>query len=510
MSTHHRKVFLGFGACLSNPPFPPWFVKRLFYPPVSHSRGKADFAPYNLRKVEACLLEKGGFRESEVATVHPQRLSRVVGSETRVVGVTVMDPLGLGPTSLTFASLFRGETATCREFRRLMAQEPLASRRLPVVVGGMGAWQLYYTPGAREKYGISTLVLGEGEKVVPELFAKAVEGAPLPPVIFGEDAEVEAIPTIRKPAVGGLVEVARGCGRNCQFCSPTLRGRRDMALGQIVAEARLNVEGGCPRLCLHAEDVLGYGSDGWSRFKPNREKVLGLFRRLAAEVGAHRLGVSHVTLSSIAADPGLVEEVSQLLQVGPGAPLFGYQTGIETGSVRLIRRLMAGKPLPFKPEEWPEVVVQGFGVSKDCSWVPAATLIMGLPGEREEDVNASLDLLDGLRDCPSFVIPQFFMPITETLLEKAPRFDVEAMGEAHGLLLLRCLEHSVRWADHLRQRLFQRDAPWLRLGYWLGYRLLYFFAWLGGKKIAGRLGLNWRRLQAAGLPRESGIQPSGD
>lgn len=493
MSNHYGKIFLGFGACISNPPFPSWFTKLLFYPEVKHVNGEAYFAPYSLRKIEASLL-KNGFKEEEIATIHPKMLKKTVTSETRVIGVSVMDPLGLGPTSLTFASIFNGETATCREFKSLMKSIKnlsLKYRDLKVIVGGSGAWQIYETK-TQDEFGVSTIVLGEGERVVPKIFWDAVNKESLPKIVFGEELNVEEIPTIKKPSVCGLIEVSRGCGKNCQFCMPTLRGKRDLPLEKILEEVKVNVKAGHQSVCLHAEDILAYGSGAWVKFKPNREKVLKLFKNVLAELKNPRFGVSHVALSSIAADPKLVAEITEVMQVGKSkyTPLFGYQTGIETGSVRLIKRYMAGKPLPFKPEEWPEVVVQAFGISKDCSWIPAATLIMGLPDEKAEDVIASLELIDKLKDVPSFIIPQFFIPITETALRKEKVFNVSSMSDEHWQLLNRCIEHSVRWAELLRSLYFKPDSLWLRVGYWFGYRALYFLGWVGARKALKRLGLS--------------------
>jgi radical SAM superfamily enzyme YgiQ (UPF0313 family) len=492
MSNHYGKIFLGFGACISNPPFPPWFTKLLFYPEVKHINGEAYFAPYSLRKIEASLL-KSGFKEEEIATIHPKMLEKTVTSETKVLGISVMDPLGLGPTSLTFASIFNGETATYREFKNLMKivkNLRFKHKGLKVVVGGPGAWQIYETK-TQDKFEISTLVLGEGEKIAPKIFWDAVNEETLPKIVFGEELDVGEIPTIKKPSVCGLVEISRGCGKNCQFCMPTLRGKRDIPIEKIVEEVKVNVKAGCPSICLHAEDALMYGSGAWNRFRPNKEKVLELFKSVLAELKKPRFGVSHVALSSIAADPKLVAEITELMQVGKSkyAPLFGYQTGIETGSVRLIGRYMAGKPLPFKPEEWPEVVVQAFGISKDYGWIPAATLIMGLPDETPSDVIASLELMDKLKDVPSFIIPQFFIPITETVLRGEKMFNVLSMRDEHWQLLNKCIEHSVRWAELLRTLYFKPDSLWLRVGYWFGYRALYFFGWVGGKQASKRLGL---------------------
>jgi len=490
MSSHHGKIFCGFGACISNPPFPSWFVKGLFYPPVSQHDGQADLAPYALRKIEACLLDSG-FSEREVATVHPERLDRVMGSETRVVGVSLMDPLGWGPTSLTFASIFNGKTATQAEFEKLMAWLALRRGKVKIIAGGPGVWQILQVKDWKRIFPLDTVVVGEGERVAGDLFHRAVNGESLPEVVFSEDADLGLIKPIRRASVGGLVEVSRGCGRNCQFCTPTLRGKRDIPFSIVAQEVRVNIKGGNRSVCLHAEDVLNYGSGPKNRFKPDQGKVIKLFKTALAEMEKPQLGISHAALSSIAAAPKLVYEISELLNVGKSkyAPLFGYQAGIETGSPRLLRKLMAGKALPFKPEQWPEVVVQAFGISKDYDWVPAATLIIGLPGETPDDLNSTLELMDKLKDTPSFIIPQFFMPMMETSLENSPRFDISRMSEEHWKIMLKCINHSVRWADHLRKLYFKPEALWLKALYWVGYRLLYFFAWLGGVATVRRLKL---------------------
>ncbi|MFH1328482.1 MAG: radical SAM protein [Candidatus Bathyarchaeota archaeon] len=491
MSDHYKKIFVGFGACISDPPFPRWFVKLLFYPPVSHHKGRVDYAPYAIRKIEANLLENG-FSEDDLIMVHPNHLNKVVGPETKIVGITVMDPLGLGPTSLTFSSFLHGDSATYIEFKNLMKTECFKKYNPKIVVGGMGAWQLYAVKDAQEKYGLSTVVIGEGEKIVPELFEKSVNGEDSPKVIFAEEPVTEQVPVIRNPSVGGLVEISRGCGRNCQFCVPTLRRKWDSPIEKIVKEIKVNLEGKCPSICLHAEDALIYGSGPSDRFRPNRDKVVELFTKVTQATNGLpiAIGVSHVSPAPIAADPTLVSSISEILQIGKvdHARLFGYQIGIETGSVRLIKKFMAGKPLPYKPEEWPDVVELAFGISKDFKWVPAATLIMGLPGETVDDVNASLELMDRLKDCPSFIVPQFFMPITDTIMENQKTFDTKNMFPEHWQLLNKCTDHSVRWADHLRTLYFAPESPFLRFGFWLGYRLLYMFAFFGGRKASKKYG----------------------
>ena len=51
----------------------------------------------------------GGFAEDEVVVAPPDELHRVIGEETRAVGITTVDPRGYAPVSHTLCSLFGGE-----------------------------------------------------------------------------------------------------------------------------------------------------------------------------------------------------------------------------------------------------------------------------------------------------------------------------------------------------------------------------------------------------------------
>jgi len=138
MSDHHRREFLGFGTCSPTPPFPRWLVRLLFYPTIENSKGVAHFAPYGLRKVEASLLQDG-FAEDQVVVVHPDFLDDFVGTSTKVVGISVMDPLGLGPVSLTFSSILSGQPATAFEFQKMMRRKCFRKHRPKIILGGPGA-----------------------------------------------------------------------------------------------------------------------------------------------------------------------------------------------------------------------------------------------------------------------------------------------------------------------------------------------------------------------------------
>src|SRR5262249_38143390 len=92
--------------------------------------------------------------------------------------------------------------------------------------------------------------------------------------------------------------------------------------------------------------------------------------------------------------------------------------GIETGSPRLFTQLMKGKGYPFRPEQWPDVIMKGMEILNRNNWFPFCTWLLGLPGETPDDTRQSLDLLYALKDAKWCVVPTLFVPLEDTRLEK--------------------------------------------------------------------------------------------
>ena len=65
---------------------------------------------------------------------------------------------------------------------------------------------------------------------------------------------------------------------------------------------------------------------------------------------------------------------------------WGVEIGIETGSPEIAKKIMPAKAHPFSADNWHDVVVEGMGLAHDNKLVPACTLIVGLPDEKEEDI----------------------------------------------------------------------------------------------------------------------------
>ncbi len=453
MSSYGGGIFYGFIATAPARGFLPLplLLKFVFKPVPVGPRGEALLAPHGLRRIESALLESGIVEEDEIIVAPPETLERIVGEETRIIGIYSHDHLGRGPASTTFSGptgIVHEEPLSAWGFRTLVTSSVVQRARkrgAVVVAGGPGAWQFTYED--MERLGVDLVVYGEGEKVVPELFSAILSGEELglPKIVYVDPSRIPRgceIPPLKGATVGGLVEVSRGCGRMCSFCRPTLVPLRHRPLEHIVRDVMVNVRCGQRSICLHAEDVFRYGA---GPLEVKREKVVELFDRVSKVPGARITSISHANLSSIAAYPRLVEEVSELLGLDK-RNWMGYQTGIETGSPRLIEMHMEYKPYPFKPSEWPEVVEQAFATSVDCGLVPAATLIVNLPGETEDDVLATVELVERLRPYKSLMVPLLYVPADPR--EKMMRFLEDAQWY-HWELYRVVWRHNMRWLPTL-------------------------------------------------------------
>jgi radical SAM superfamily enzyme YgiQ (UPF0313 family) len=460
MSNYHSNEFLGFGTCAPPNFVPDWLYSYLFFPNIKTKKGIPDGAPYGLRKVEAQLVKEG----LDVVTIGPNNLGPFI-SNADVLGIHVMDPFGLGPASTTLATLFKKEPFLAKHFKELLNKpevQKAKARGLKVIVGGPGAWQFQFRPEFAEQNGIDCIVEGEGERILGNVFTTALKGEPLPKhwnVAVADAPKLEDIPDITAPSVNGLVEIGRGCCRGCEFCNVTLRPLRWYPLEKIMREIDVNINiGKNTGCCLHGEDVMLYGS---TNVTPNDEKLLKLHELVMKKIDS--ISWSHCSLAAVASKPKLFAQISELILAKQA--WWGAEIGIETGSADLAKRIMPAKALPFKPEEWPEVVKQGMGLMHDNMLVPAGTIIVGLPEEREEDLLKTMEMMDDLKDFRSLIVPLFFVPLGK--LKSQDWFKDTALTELHRQLLVQCAEHDFKWMGNLMDMAFAGKwySPALKGGY---------------------------------------------
>ncbi len=456
MSDYYNNHFFAFAAGFAKGPVPLWLLRKRIYPPIQPTRdSKAKYAPYGLRKVEALLLENG-FNETDVVVVHPANLSDHLGVNTKVVGISSMDPTGMGYVSKTYSSLIGGgEPLNAIEFRKLITHPSIRMYKPKIVVGGFGSWQLERKKVA-ESYGIDCVLVGGNAETILDIFEKAVNGKPLPKVVHAETSphnrDGEREPLIKHAAIHGAVEISKGCGRNCQFCTPTMQNKVNVPLSRIMDEIKTTTMEGSSNITLVTEDLFLYGAKD-KAFIPNKKAVLKLVKSVACHPGVKGVQPSHISLAPVVCNPNMIKEIAEVLiehnwYFHGNKAIVTSETGIETGSVRLLRKYMAGKMLPYKPEQWSEIVTQAFGILNENHWYPLATLVVGLPEENGEDVAETLELMDELKDYKAFYVPLFFVPLENCLLMHNKGADIDSLSRIRWELLTRCWEYNIRiWRD---------------------------------------------------------------
>jgi radical SAM superfamily enzyme YgiQ (UPF0313 family) len=470
--------------------------------PIGHTNGIANYAPYGLRKVEAALIRDGYSRE-DVVVAHPDYIEQFIGPETQAVGTYEMDPLGMGPVTMTFTYGRRQmsyDEYYCRDLHhRINKAKARNGSKAKVIAGASGTWQYNYDPAKIEEYGLYGIVEGDLGGIGPEIDGASAGGKFFDALIDGEmdtanpfkkskfkidikefsrngreyhgrfihywdEPSVEDIPNIIKPSMHGMSEVMRGCGRGCKFCDVTLRPLRYYPVEKVQKEIEINMKyGGLKNAWIHSDDIFVYGLNPRTtkNMQPNREALEELFKGIMA-TGIEHTNPTHGTLAGAIADERLIPNMSKIIRASPDNHI-GIQCGFETGSTRLIGKYADRKLAPFKPVEWHWVVKTGVKTLNEHYWVPAFTLIMGLDNdETPEDSWETIRLIHELEveqpESKFTVTPLTFVPIG--LLEKSEFFDIgSTMDPAKLGVMYKTWQHNFRYGIQKFMRKVGRNNP---------------------------------------------------
>ena len=416
-------------------------------PPPADEHGRSAVAPYSVRKLEAALLKE--YSRDEVVVAHQDHLAEFIDDDTEVVGVTTMDPLGLGPLTMSYAVFFETTAPAYvqMEFESLLARVNRArsGKRAKLVVGGPGVWEFTVHPDELKKNQVDFAFQGESDDILGDLFRYvAADGGETTEFFRGfqtfdesfrkqwrpsakfisryqfskQFPKLEDIPEIVGPSTKGMTEVMRGCGIGCDFCEVTLRPLRYYPPEKVRREVEVNVAAGMNSAWLHSDEIFAYehGRD----FVPNEDAIMELVSTVMSTPGVSIAHPTHGRISIPAAYPGLVERLSRLLRAGPNN-WIGVQVGIETGSDSLASSHMPNKTLTLKvgPDgSWAEIVCRGTYVMNSYYWRHAFTVQVGQAGEAPEDNWETVALINRMSE--SFLDNGVPFEFTVTPMQNVP------------------------------------------------------------------------------------------
>jgi len=477
------------------------FINQAALQNESWPDGRAKYVPNGLRVVETLLLRE--YTERDVVTCYVENLDRFVGPETRVVAIHAHNPLGISYATDVYTK-FAGENLmplNAHEFIRIVTHPSILKYKPKIVVGGPGAWQLEKA-NRLDEFKIDHLIDGEIEHVFSELFRRIIEGDPSLPRIVKIPKEmqpsVDEIPVVHHRSTFGVVEITRGCGRGCQFCSPATKVGRSFPLSHILASAETNAREGADEVMLASEDMFLY--EQLPNFTPNVPALTELFKSVKAVPGIKTVQTSHITMAPVVKDPSIVERLTPYIvpfshvthpdSTNPNKCVADPIIGLETGSPRIFNTFMKGKAYPYKAHQWRDVVLKGMEILNRHNWYPFCTFIIGLPGETDADTKLSLDLLSDLRDAKGMFVPTWFVPLEDTRMAQKASAKLIEMTDLQWEFFFTCWKYNIECWHHGNVSFFGRHK------FSAGVPLYYYML---GRKLFGD-GIKYPLYRFAGVP----------
>ena len=222
-------------------------------------------------------------------------------------------------------------------------------------------------------------------------------------VDFPEDRRYDYLSMDRPSATKAQVTIIEGCNKNCTFCIvPTTRGREvSRPFGDVLAEVAAAVDSGRVEIELLGQTVNAYRC-------PNSSRAFGALLSAVAEIP----GVARLRFTT--SHPAEVND-SMIVAMRDHANISRYlHLPVQSGSSRVLRRM---KRL-YTREKYLEIVARIRAAIPEIHF--STDLIVGFPGETEEDFQQTLSLIEEVRYGSLFAFKYSPRPGTPSLKIGAP------------------------------------------------------------------------------------------
>ncbi|MGH8909309.1 MAG: tRNA (N6-isopentenyl adenosine(37)-C2)-methylthiotransferase MiaB [Egibacteraceae bacterium] len=245
---------------------------------------------------------------------------------------------------------------------------------------------------------------------LPDLLAQA-DSTAVPVVEILEHTEMfpSALPARREVRHHAWVSISIGCNNTCTFCIvPLLRGpEKSRRLGEILGEVRELVADGVREITLLGQNVNSYGRDLVFRdVEAHGPRNRTLFARLLHSLGDID-GLARVRFTS----PHPKDFTSDVFAAMRDVPNVCEQLHLplQSGSDRILRRMQRS----YRSSRYLSLVAEaretipGVAISTD--------IIVGFPGETEEDFQETLAVAEAARFDSAFTFKYSKRPGTKAV-----------------------------------------------------------------------------------------------
>jgi tRNA-2-methylthio-N6-dimethylallyladenosine synthase len=240
------------------------------------------------------------------------------------------------------------------------------------------------------------------------------------------------LPTRRESAYAAWVSISVGCNNTCSFCIvPSLRGKeRDRRPGEILAEIETLVADGAIEVTLLGQNVNSYGVEFGDK---------GAFAKLLRACGAIE-GLERVRFTS--PHPAFfTDDVIEAMAETPNV-MPHLHMPMQSGSDRVLKAMRRS----YRRSRYLDIIERVRTAIPDAAIT--TDIIVGFPGETDDDFNDTLDAVRAARFAQAFTFQYSTRPGTPaaTMAGQVPS---EVVAERYSRLVTTLEE--ITWAGNRAQ-----------------------------------------------------------
>lgn len=265
-----------------------------------------------------------------------------------------------------------------------------AKRGLIIAVGGCmtqqdGAGEILLTKFPYVNFVFGTHNLSKFGDMLDECIAKNRKGNQL---YVSEELPIdESVPIARDGKISAFVNIMYGCNNFCSYCIvPYVRGReRSRSPKNILADIKSLVKDGYKEITLLGQNVNSYGNDlsddntDFASLLRSIDKISGDFR--IRFMTSHPKDMSEEVIDVIASSSKICNNIHLPIQSGSNA-------------------ILSSMNRKYTSEHYLEIINYIRKKMPDCGIT--TDIMVGFPGETEEDFKKTLDIVEQVRFAGAF------------------------------------------------------------------------------------------------------------
>ncbi len=216
------------------------------------------------------------------------------------------------------------------------------------------------------------------------------------------EAFPSTLPARRDSPYSGWVSISVGCNNTCTFCIvPTLRGKEiDRRPGDILAEVRALVDQGVQEVTLLGQNVNAYGASFADPDLPRDRGAFAALLRACGDVdGLERVRFTSPHPAEFTDD--VIEAMAQTPNVCPQLHM-----PLQSGSDRVLRAMRRS----YRRKKFLGILDRVRDAMPDAAIT--TDIIVGFPGETEDDFQETLDVVRRARFSSAFTFQYSIRPGT--------------------------------------------------------------------------------------------------